>query len=203
MWRADGENGGGSGGWLLLLDHPALLVALAVTVLVLLLITGTTAWVITRRLRGSAVVGRGLLQLKAQGLPPGPGRELATLRLSLEQATDYTARSVALAQQAGRPVGDLPALTRRLLGVRSALDGELALLEREPDPARLRTVLPAARARTEEVTAAATRIRNALGQVEAADTGAEMAALTDDVATEVNALQAGVTSLRGLGGAGV
>ena len=27
MRRADGENGGGSGGWLLLLDHPALLVA--------------------------------------------------------------------------------------------------------------------------------------------------------------------------------
>lgn len=202
MWRADGEGGGGSGGWLLLLDHPALLVALAVVVLVLLLIAATTAWVIARRVRRSVVVGRGLLQLKAQGLPPGPGRELATLRLSLEQATDYTARSVALAQQAGRPVGDLPALTRRLLGVRSALDGELALLEREPDPARLRTVLPAARARTEEVTAAATRIRNTLGQVEAADTGAEMAALTDDVATEVNALQAGVTSLRGLGGAG-
>ncbi len=172
------------------------------TVLVLLLITATTAWVITRRLRRSAVVGRGLLQLKAQGLPPGPGRELATLRLSLEQATDYTARSVALAQQAGRPVGDLPALTRRLLGVRSALDGELALLEREPDPARLRTVLPAARARTEEVTAAATRIRNALGQVEAADTGVDMDALTADVSTEVNALQAGVASLRGLGGTG-
>ncbi len=199
MRQADGDGGG----WWLLLNHPGALAALAVAVLVLVLIAAITGWVIVRRLRRSGVFGRGLLQLRAQGLPAGPGRELAALRLSLEQATDYTAKSVALAQQAGRPVGDLPALTRRLLGVRSALDGELALLEREPDPARLRTVLPAARARTEEVTAAATRIRNALGQVEAADTGADMDALTADVSTEVNALQAGVASLRGLGGTGV
>lgn len=202
MWRADGEGGGGANWWLLLFDHPALLAALAVALVVLLLVAATATWVVTRRIRGSAAVGRGLLQLKAQGLPAGPARELATLRLALDRATDYTARSVALAQQAGRPVGDLPALTRRLVGLRSALDGELALLEQEPDPARLQAVLPAARARTEEVTAAATRIRNALGQVEAADSGADVAALTADVTTEINALQAGVATLRELDGPG-
>ncbi|MGI8612714.1 MAG: hypothetical protein ACR2KL_02005 [Nocardioidaceae bacterium] len=202
MWRADGDHGGQGGGWWLLLDHPGLLVAIAVVLLVLFLSATITVWVVVRRLRRSALVARGLLQLKAQGLPPGPGQELAALRLSLRRATDDTVSSVALAEHAGRPVGDLPMLVQRLVSLSSDLDQQLRLLEREPDPVRLRVVLPTAKDRTTEVTATATRIRSTLDQFEAAETGGEIAALTVDVETEVTALQAGVESLRGFGGAG-
>ncbi len=203
MVTADGDFGDGGGGWWLVLNHPGLLLALGAVLLVLLVATVIAIWVVVRRLRRSAAVGRGLLQLKAQGLPAGPARELAELRLSLRSATDYTTNSVALAERSGRPVGDLPALVRRLAGLCAELDEQLRLLEWEPDHARLRAALPVARKRTKQVEATATRIRDILGQLEAADTGSGIDELTADVSTEVTALQAGVASLRGLAGGGV
>ncbi len=159
------------------------------------LVAVVAAWIVVRRLRRSAGVARGLLQLKAQGSPAGPGRELATLRLSVAKAIDYTADSVALAERSGRPVGDLPALVRRLRGLSSVLDEQLRLWQREPDSVRLRAVMPSARERTREVSTSATRIREVLSQLEAAESGGGIDALTADVATEVAALQAGVASL--------
>lgn len=129
-------------------------------------------------------------------------RELATLRLSLQRATDYTVQSVALAERAGRPMGDLPALTNRLTRLGSSLDEHLRWLEREPDPQRLQTLLPAARERTKEVTGAASRIRSTLGQFEAAENDADVESLTADVSSEVAALQAGIESMRGTGDTG-
>ncbi|MGI8434790.1 MAG: hypothetical protein ACR2LE_08660 [Nocardioidaceae bacterium] len=195
MLHADGGGDGGSGFWMLL-NHPGVVLILAVVVLLLLLAGGITVWVVVRKLRRSAVFGRSLLQLRAQGLPEGPVRELASLRLSLQRATDYTVESVALAEQAGQPIGDLAGLTQRLTRLSSAVDNHLRWLEREPDSARLQTLLPMARQRTNEVTTAASRIRNTLGQFVQADSGTEIDALTADVATEVEALQAGVESLR-------
>lgn len=117
MVTADGDFGDGGGGWWLVLNQPGLLLALGAVLLVLLVATVITIWVVVRRLRRSAVVGRGLLQLKAQGLPAGPARELAGLRLSLRSTTDYTTNSIALAERSGRPVGDLSALGGGLLAL--------------------------------------------------------------------------------------
>lgn len=197
MVRADGNFSGGGGGgvWWQLLGHPWVVVAIGGVLLVLFLSAVVTAWIVVRRLRRSPGVARGLLQLRAQALPAGPGRELAALRLSLAQAIDFTVASVTLAQSSGRPVGDLPALVRRLSGLSTELDEQLRHWEGEPDQGRLRAVVPSARERTQEVTASATRIREVLGQLEAAEGGGETEALGADVATEVAALQAGVASL--------
>lgn len=194
MVKDDGDFGGGGGAGWQLLDHPGLLLAIAVFVLVLLVAMLVAVWIIMRRMRRSPRVARGLLQLRAEGLPAGPGRELAALRLSLAKGIDYTTESVALAGRSGRPVGDLPALVGRLAGLASSLDEQLRAWEREPDPVRLGTVLPLARSRTQELTTSATRIRVVLGQLEAAESVNDGEALTADVAMEVEALQAGVAS---------
>jgi len=108
---------------------------------------------------------------------------------------EQTHASVAAALEADSPVGELPSLVRRLTRAADALEAELGLLAREPDPAELNARLAAARARVGELGGAARRIRHAAAAARQGASDAGVAELTGDLDTELSALQAGVQAL--------
>lgn len=195
MVQDNGGFEGGNAGWQLL-DHPGVLLALGVFLLLSVTAGAVVVWIVARRIRRSPQVARGLLRLRAEALATGPSREFATLRLSLDRSVSYTAGCVAMAERSGRPVGELPGLVRRLVALAASLDQQLRLWEREPDPDQLRVLLTRARSRTSEVTESAERMRAVLGQLDDAGADAERTSLIADVAMEIEALQAGVASFQ-------
>jgi hypothetical protein len=175
----------------------ALVVFLASGLLVL-----AAVWRAVRWLRRNQRLHRRVRTAQALLAPPGPRRQVAWLRRELAAATGATADAVALVREAGGAVGELPHLARRLRRVAGTLDAELRLLAGEPEPAELARVLPAARARVDEVTQVARTIRRASSAALGAGTAAEVAPLQAEVEREVAALDAGIHRLLALAAGG-
>ncbi len=171
-----------------------LLVALTLFTVVSALVV-YLAWRAWRRLRASLRLQRRLHTVKVWVTPPGARREVAALRRELAETVDATPHAVAVVQRATGSVGELPVLTRQLQRVAATLDVELQLLANEPDAREVARVLPAARARVDDVGHVARTIRRAA----AAGLGAEHAAgvrlLGAEVEREVAALALGVETL--------
>jgi hypothetical protein len=153
------------------------------------------AWRAWRRLRASLRLQRRLRAVKVWVTPPGTRREVAALRRELAEIADATPHAVAVVQRASGSVGELPLLTRRLQRVAGTLDVELELLANEPDAREVARVLPAARARVDDVGRVARTIRRAAAAGLGAEHTAGVRMLSADVEREVAALALGVETL--------
>lgn len=122
---------------------PGVLIALVVGVLVLTAALVGVGWSARRRLRRSARVRVGLLRLRADVLPAGPRREVATLRVDLRGHLDQTDRVLHVQTVPGP--GPLKDLQSRLRAAAEDLDIQLRLLGDEPDDASMVSGLRALR----------------------------------------------------------
>jgi hypothetical protein len=176
---------------------PQVLLIIVIAILVVLAVVGGLAILAWRRARRSGALDRGrrLLRRASLTVQAQAAREVAGLRQQLAATVEQTHASVAAALEADSPVGELPSLVRRLTRAADALEAELGLLAREPDPAELNARLAAARARVGELGGAARRIRHAAAAARQGASDAGVAELTGDLDTELSALQAGVQAL--------
>jgi hypothetical protein len=115
---------------------------------------------------------------------PGEIGELTQLRLDLRTALDTTTEAL---EGAGLP--EASALLARLNDHARSLDGELKLLEREPDKARVSAQLPSLTERTLRVTHSADSLRWAAQDRARHSTSDELADLARDVDMEATALR--------------
>lgn len=200
MFWADGGEGGDGGGitWQV---TPGLLLAGLIAVAVLLLILLLAGWLAWRAVRKRRLMDRGLLHWRAAALPDGPSRRVALLRLQLQESMTQTRRVMAAMEPAGasgvNPLGELPDLAGRLRQSAGHLDAQLGLLEREPDPDYIESLLPEFDNQVRSVEQAALQLRaGALGTAATTDDLARRQVETD-LADELAGLEAGVAYLRG------
>jgi hypothetical protein len=175
-----------------LLGMMALLFVLIPTVLFLL---ARSAY---RRIRRDPRVNRTTLRIQEMTSPPGPRRSLAHLRIRLGDAVTSARAAVAIIQTHGSVQGELASLVRRIDRVVAPLDAQLRLMQTEPDMRFLYEMLQPARARVEEIEGIARHIRAAAYATLGGDMEGTVAQITADVAREVAALQAGMSTLRAL-----
>ncbi|MEU6404735.1 hypothetical protein [Streptomyces sp. NPDC046985] len=91
--------------------------------------------------------------------PPGPGRELASLRLTLRTSMRATQDALYAGAAEDESLKESIALFERLSAYGRELDAELRRLESEPDRATLAQQIPALRERTQRVTRSADSLR--------------------------------------------
>ncbi|MFD8702476.1 hypothetical protein ACFV1W_07640 [Kitasatospora sp. NPDC059648] len=89
----------------------------------------------------------------------GPPAQIATVRLKLRTSLDGTRQVLEGGREQDGQLGESLALLTRLDAHAADLDGELRLLEREPDTARIAAKLPELRERAERITHAAETMR--------------------------------------------
>ena len=104
-----------------------------------------------RRLLG--VRESALLRARSHGV--GPAAEVARLRRDMERSVGGARRALAAAQTVGAPLGDVRSLLARLELAARAVDGELQMLESQPDRSRQTVGLAGARVRAGLVTTSA------------------------------------------------
>lgn len=114
------------GTWILTAVVVLVLMAMAVTV------GGVIAW---RRLGGSKLARQARLLVAEETAASGPHQAVIGWRRALGDAVDQTRQSFDAARRTGAPTADLASLLTSLERAVAALDGELALVSREPDPA--------------------------------------------------------------------
>jgi hypothetical protein len=100
--------------------------------------------------------------LAARAHGRGPAGEVARLRWDLDRGVTAARKALAVAQAIDAPVGDVPSLVARLEMAAHGVDGELRLLETQPDPARVMAGLDGPRGRAVALTDAASRLVAAL-----------------------------------------
>ncbi len=198
--QADG--GGDNTVWLNFLT-PTVVLTLAGILLVLLLILALTVWRVVRRLRRSGALERGLLNVRAQGLPPGTARELAALRLRLRAGIQSTTRVATHADNQELPSSDLTFVVHGLQRTASAIDADLQSLERDPDAGRQREGLQLYQREVDELLAAGGRVRDAVSRTAAVNREAELRAVSAQVDEQVSALEEYRKAYRELGGGNV
>ncbi len=120
---------------------------------------------------------------------PGAAGELARLRHELRTSIDSTRRALETGAVDDPSLGEAAALLKRLDGHARALDGELKLLEREPDKARVTDRLPELGERAGRITHSADSLRWA-AQDRARQFGTDdLAALGHQIELEAGALR--------------
>ncbi|WP_327291163.1 hypothetical protein [Streptomyces sp. NBC_01198] len=129
-------------------------------------------------------------QLKARRYTtPGVGGEVAQLRIDLRTAIDATFAALDERHPDDAALAEAAALLARLNDHARALDGELKLLEREPDKSRVAARLPELTTRVHHVTHSADSLRWAAQDRAHHATTDDLAALTDQIAIESAALR--------------
>ena len=138
-----------------------------------------------------AVVARASLLTRAHGV--GPTAEAARLRCTLARALAGARRALAASHAVGGPVGDVRSLLARLELAAQSVDGELRLIEAQPDRARAAAALPGPRSRVDVIASSAATLAD--GLVQAAGHDAEhLSLLQAACAIEAEALRATATS---------
>jgi hypothetical protein len=172
-------------------------------IIVLLLVLGflVTAGVVAVRtvravkrgvVRGTAQARRVVedTQLKARRLTrPGPGGEVAQLRIDLRASIDSTFAALEAGRADDTALAEAASLLSRLNDHARALDGELKLLEREPDASRVAARLPELTTRVRHVTHSADSLRWAAQDRAQHATADDLASLSDQIAIEAAALR--------------
>ncbi len=100
--------------------------------------------------------------MAARSYAGGPAGEVSRLRWDLERGVSAARKALAVAQAIDAPVGDVPSLLARLELAAHRVDGELRLLETQPDPARVVAGLDGPRGRAVALTDASSRLVGAL-----------------------------------------
>ncbi|HZP97189.1 MAG TPA: hypothetical protein VFC31_12795 [Candidatus Limnocylindria bacterium] len=181
--------------WYLFLT-PEVITALLIAFGIIIVVAAIVAFVLYRSLRRSGRWDRAILLLRSR-YDEGPRAELSDLRLRLMDALAGARRAVELSAAASRS-GELATLQRRLQRLAVPLDGQLQLLQGEPDEVALRRTLAPARSRVREFERVARSLRETASvQLEAEMTG-ELPALGAAAERELAALQAGVEALEEL-----
>jgi hypothetical protein len=178
---------------------PGLIIGVLITVVVLLGVLITAGWLIWRRIRRSHLVERGLLQARAVTLPAGPQRDIAEMRLALNDNLTQTARVLGTlrADLAGSQL--LTDLLRRLRQTATALDTHLRLLSTEPDQRFLAAMLPSLRQRTGTIQRDTLRLRQTGLRLLSEEDLLRRSLLEQDLRDSVEGLEAGLAEVRALG----
>ncbi|CAG6393118.1 hypothetical protein NMG29_07580 [Streptomyces cocklensis] len=172
-----------------------------IVVLLFLLIFAALATVATVRTvravkrgvtRGTAQARRVVedAQLKARRYTsPGVAGDVVQLRIDLRTAIDSTFAALDERHPDDAALAEAAALMARLNDHARALDGELKLLEREPDKSRVAARLPELATRVHHVTHSADSLRWAAQDRAHHATADDLASLTDQIAIESDALR--------------
>ncbi|GGO80805.1 hypothetical protein [Wenjunlia tyrosinilytica] len=120
---------------------------------------------------------------------PGVAGELAALRLSLHTSVDSTRRMLEASSAEDASLTEALALCTRLAEHARAIDGELKLLEREPDRPRAQARLPELRERAERITHSADALRWAAQDRARRFADDDLAELSRQCETEAGALR--------------
>jgi hypothetical protein len=120
---------------------------------------------------------------------PGPAGELVRLRLSLRASIDSTFRALEAGRGDDASLTEASALLDRLSDHAGALDGELNLLEQEPDRARITHRLPDLAERARSIIDSADALRWAAQDRARRFADDDLSALTRDVHLEAGALR--------------
>lgn len=129
-------------------------------------------------------------QLKARRYTtPGVGGQVTQLRIDLRAAIDATFAALEEHGSDDAALTEAASLMARLNDHARALDGELRLLEREPDKSRVAAVLPELTTRVHHVTHSADSLRWAAQDRAHHATTDDLASLTDQIAIESAALR--------------
>jgi hypothetical protein len=129
------------------------------------------------------------LRLTATTYAGGTNGEIATLRRDVERSVTGARRALRAARAVDAPVGDVPALLARLELAARAVDGELRMLEAQPDRSRVSAGLAGPRSRAHAVVDSAATLVD--GLLEAAGYRDEdLAVLQAECAIEADALRA-------------
>jgi hypothetical protein len=119
----------------------------------------------------------------------GPAGELAQLRLDLRASIDSTFAALEDGRTEDPSLAEAASLFARLNDQARALDGELRLLEREPDRSRLAERLPGLADRTQRITHAADSLRWAAQDRARRFADDELTGLSRDIELEADALR--------------
>jgi hypothetical protein len=120
---------------------------------------------------------------------PGPAGELVRLRLELRASIDSTYRALEVGHGEDASLTEAAGLLSRLSDHAGALDGELKLLEQEPDRARIADRLPGLAERARRITHSADALRWAAQDRARRFADDDLSALTRDVDLEAGALR--------------
>jgi hypothetical protein len=120
---------------------------------------------------------------------PGPAGQLAELRLSLRTSIVSTREALESEAVSDPSLTEAVGLLTRLRGHAKQLDGELRLLEREPDRGRIAARLPELEERTRRITHSADSLRWAAQDRARQFADDDLAALGRDVDVEAGALR--------------
>ncbi|MCP2310406.1 hypothetical protein [Kitasatospora paracochleata] len=134
------------------------------------------------------VVENATLRAKTYTRPGEQGR-LAAVRLTLRTALDSTRQVLQSGLPADEQLTESLQLLARLDAHAAELDGELRMLEREPEPARLAAKLPELRERAERITHAADSLRWAAQDRMRRFADEELARLAKECENEAGALR--------------
>lgn len=165
--------------------------------------TVRTARAVKRRVRES--IDRGSAQarrvvednrLRVRGhTVPGAAGELARLRLGLRTSIDSTFRAVEEGRGQDASLDEAAGLLARLNDHARTLDGELRLLEGEPDRARVQARLPELAERAQRITHSADALRWAAQDRARNFAADDLAGLTREIDLESTALRHWPTKL--------
>lgn len=149
-------------------------------------------WLVVRRIRRSKRIQRNVRkgQLMVR-LATGDQskRQLARLRMQLQRSGEATERSLAAASGQGRPVGELPSVARNLSKAEQALDAQLHLAEREPDPGLRSTLVPGLADQVRQLCGLGTELRQSVLETGHTVSQARMRQVGSHLAMELDALQ--------------
>ena len=115
-----------------------------------------------RRLRARALGLRDRAALSARARGVGPAAEAARLRREVDRSLAGARRAHAAAVSVGAPVGDVRSLLARLELAARSVDGELQIVEAQPDRARAAAALAGPRERVAIITASAGQLVDGL-----------------------------------------
>ena len=135
-------------------------------------------------------------QLVARAHGVGPQAEVARLRRELERSLAGARQALAAAQAVQAPVGDVPSLLARLELAARSVDGELRMLEAQPDHNRVAAQVAGPRSRVEVITTSAAQLVDGLLYAAGHD-AAELSLLQTACAIEADALRSLVRPRRG------
>ncbi|WP_198035244.1 hypothetical protein [Streptacidiphilus rugosus] len=128
------------------------------------------------------------LKARAYTNPGAPGR-IASVRLRLRNSLAGTRQALDAAAAQDAQVGESLALLKRLDELAADLDGQLRVLEHEPDAARVDAKLPELRERAGRITHAAEELRWAVQDRQHRFADDELARLSAECSQEADALR--------------
>jgi hypothetical protein len=171
---------------------PQILLIGGTVVLALGLAFALSCWLVVRRIRRSKKVRqsmrKGQLMMRVATGDPSK-RQLARLRMQLQRSAEATERSLAAASGQGRPVGELPAVALNLSKAERALDEQLHLAEREPDPQLRKVLIPGLQNQVQELCGLASELRQSVLETGHTVSNARMQQVGSHLAMELDALQ--------------